>query len=110
MMLDRAVVRGGNDWDEVEAALEDRRAQLWLATDPDPVAAMVTRMDGTTLEVWLAAGAVLSGAAPFLETAIRAAREVGATNGRIWGRRGWDRVLRQYGWRRDGDLLVKNWG
>lgn len=109
-LLDRAVVRGEHDWGEVEQALESKTAQLWLTVSDRPVAAMVTRLDGKTLEVWLAGGAVLSGSVPFLEIAIEASREAGATDGRIWGRRGWDRVLKPYGWQRDGDFLVKKWG
>lgn len=108
-LLDKAVQRGGNDWVEVADNLADGRAQLWLTTqDGRPIAAMVTRMDGDTLEVWLAGGAVMSGSIPFLETAIEASREAGATNGRITGRKGWARVLRPYGWRPDGDDLVKD--
>jgi hypothetical protein len=106
-LLDKAVERGGNDWAEVVDFLDDGRAQLWLAVTDKPVAAMVTRMDGDTLEVWLAGGAVLSGCIPFLETTLAAAKADGATNGRIIGRKGWARVLASYGWRRDGDELVK---
>lgn len=109
-LLGNAATRGGYEWEEVEEALQSGTAQLWLAVEDGPVAAMVTRMDGQTLEVWLAGGAVLSGAVQFLETAIAASREAGATDGRIWGRRGWERVLAPYGWRRDGELLTKTWG
>lgn len=107
-LLDRAVIRGGNDWSEVEELLADGRAQLWLAVTDQPIAAMVTRMDGTVFEAWLAGGAVLSGCVPFLETAFKAGREAGATSARLTGRKGWERVLRPYGWRRDGDDLVKD--
>lgn len=107
-LLDAAVGRGGNDWAEVVDHLDDGRAQLWLAVDPEPVAAMVTRMDGDTLEVWLAGGAVLSGCLPFLETTLAAAKADGATNGRIIGRKGWSRVLHPFGWRVSGDELVKD--
>lgn len=107
-LLDRAVRRGGNDWANVERSLSDGRAQLWLAVIDKPVAAMVTKKDGATLEVWLAGGAVLSGAVPFLETTLKAARETGATKARIVGRKGWARVLTPYGWRTEGDELVKD--
>lgn len=106
-LLDRAVTRGGNDWPDVRQKLEDGRAQLWLAVTDAPIAAMVTTKDGRTLEVWLAGGAVLSGAVPFLETTLEAAREAGATNARIVGRKGWARVLAPYGWRVSADELVK---
>lgn len=108
-LLDGAVTRGGNDWAEVGTLLADNRAQLWLTTQGIPIAAMVTRKDGDTLEIWLAGGAVLSGSIPFLETAIEAAKQDGMTNGRITGRKGWARVLQGYGWQRDGDDLVKRW-
>lgn len=108
-LLGKAVQRGGNNWADVREQLEDGRAQLWLAVKDRPVAAMVTKIDGDTLEVWLAGGAVLSGAVRFLETVIRASREAGATNGRICGRKGWERVLRPYGWTRDGEFLIKKW-
>ncbi len=109
-LLDRAMERGGNDWDDLSAALDTGHAQLWLTeVHGEPVAAMVTRLDGDTLEVWLAGGAVLTTSVPFLETAIEASRAAGTTNGRIIGRKGWARVLRPYGWRSDGIDLVKDW-
>ena len=108
--LDLAVRAGGSDWTEVGEHLADGRAQLWLTTDADrPVAAMVTRIDGDTLEVWLAGGAVLRTSVPFLETAIEASKAAGTTNGRITGRKGWARVLKPYGWRQEGEDLVKDW-
>ena len=109
-LLDAAVAKGGNDWREVIRALDTGRAQLWLTIKDRPVAAMITRMDGDTLEIWLAGGAVLSGSVPFLETTIEAAKVNGATNGRITGRKGWERVLRPYGWQPRGDDLVKDFG
>lgn len=108
-LLERAVRRGKNDWREVKEALATTHAQLWLTITDRPVAAMVTRIDGDTFEVWLAGGAVLSGSVPYLETAIAASRDAGTTNGRIIGRKGWARVLRPYGWRQNGDCLVKDW-
>ena len=107
-LLTVAVERGGNDWDELGEMLADGRAQLWLGVTDMPEVAAVSRMDGDTFEVWLAGGKVLSGFLPFLETAIQAAKEGGATNGRITGRKGWERVLRPYGWRPNGDDLVKD--
>lgn len=109
-LLDAAVKRGGNDWATVKDSLYSGHAQLWLTlANGEPIAAMVTRIDGDTLEIWLAGGAVLSGSIPFLETAIAASKEAGTTNGRLTGRKGWARVLRPYGWRPEGDDLVKDW-
>ncbi len=88
-LLDKAVRKGGNDWAEVEAQLADNRAQLWLTMDPAPINATVTRMDGDTVEIWLCGGAVLAGALGYLETIVEAAREHGAKDARIVGRKGW---------------------
>lgn len=107
-LLDPAVIRGGNSWLDVEGRLEDGTAQLWLTVDPDPINATVTRMDGTTIEIWLCGGRVLSGALPFLETILEAAKAAGATDARIVGREGWARVLAPYGWHTAGDELVKD--
>lgn len=109
VLLDRAVARSDDSWNDVAAALGDSTAQLWLTLSPEPVAAMVTRLDGDTLEVWLAGGAVLAGSVPYLELAIDASKAMGTTSGRITGRKGWARVLRGYGWRVAGDDLVKEW-
>lgn len=107
-LLDKAVERGGNSWFKVQQDLSEGRAQLWLAVTDKPQAAMVTKLDDKTLEVWLAGGKVLSGAVPFLETTLTAAKEAGATDARIVGRKGWARVLAPYGWRTAGDELVKD--
>lgn len=107
-LLAPAVERDKNDWADLAGCLSDGRAQIWLTLDPEPVAAMVTRRDGDILEVWLAGGAVLAGSVPFLEVAISAAKRDGATSGRITGRPGWARVLRNYGWQRCGEDLVKD--
>lgn len=108
-LLDKAVKRGGDDWGDVCDRLSGGEAQLWLAVDEGPVAAMVTCIEANTLEIWLAGGAVLSGCVPFLETTIEASKAAGTTNGRVVGRKGWERVLAPYGWRRDGKHLVKEW-
>jgi len=105
-MLAPAMERGGNDWNALEDALAANLAQLWLATDP-PMAA-VTRIDGDTLELWVAGGAVIEGAR-HLETAVEASKAAGTTNGRIIGRKGWARVLKPWGWRPEGGELVKEW-
>ena len=107
-LLDKAVTKGGNRWIDVVRALSSGRAQLWLAIEGRPTSALVTRMDGTTLEVWLCGGAVLGRSLGCLETVIAAARQDGATDGRIVGRKGWLRVLKPYGWRQAGDELVKS--
>lgn len=108
-LLDASVRRGGNDWSEVARDLNSKAAQLWIEErDGSPIAAMVTRLDGDTFEVWLAGGKVLD-AIPHLETAIEAAQGAGATNGRVIGRKGWARALRSYGWHYDGGDLVKRW-
>lgn len=107
-LLDKAVRRGGNDWADVEAKLESGLAQLWVTIEGVPINATVTRMDGSTIEVWLCGGRVLPDALHFLETILKAAGEAGATDARIVGRKGWQRVLAPYGWRQVDDELVKD--
>jgi len=75
---------------------------------PAPINATITRMDGDTIEIWLCGGAVLNGALCYLETILKAAREHGAKNARIVGRKGWERILEPYGWRPVDDELVKD--
>jgi len=106
-LLDKAVRRGGNDWGDVERKLDCGDAQLWLTVEDAPINATVTRMDGRTIEIWLCGGRVLPHALHFLETILKAAKEAGATNARIVGRKGWERVLAPYGWRTVEDELVK---
>lgn len=108
-LLGKAVQRGGNNWSDVRQKLEDGRAQLWMTVAGKPINAAVTKMDGNTLEIWLCGGRVIPDAVHLLEVALNAAEEGGATNARIIGRKGWERVLRPYGWRREGEMLVKRW-
>lgn len=109
-LLDKAVTKGGNRWEDVSRQLRSGQAQLWLGMRGRvPVVAGVSRLDGATLEIWLAGGAVLSGFLPCLETVIEASKEAGATHATITGRKGWARVLGPYGWRQSGDNLVKEW-
>ncbi len=72
-----------------------------------PINATVSRMDGKTVEIWLCGGSVLAGSLHYLETILSAARDAGATDARILGRKGWQRALRGYGWQISGDELVK---
>lgn len=88
--------------DEVERRLTERTAQLWA----DGECAMVTEIWGECLHVWLGGGrlkALLSMRDP-LE---RLAREWGLSEVTINGRLGWDRLLRPFGYVREGDELRK---
>lgn len=106
-MLDKAVQDYANDWDEVAAKLRDQRAQLWLAVDEKPVAALVTQVLGDKLEIWLAGGEILR-VMPWFKNVIEASKAAGTTGGIIFGRRGWERVLKD--WRYDDEgYLVKDW-
>lgn len=107
-LLDKAVRTGGNDWEDVKEGLETRRAQLWLWVENGPQAAVVTKIDGDVLEIWLAGGRALK-VLPYLETIIEASKGAGTKQGRIIGRRGWDKALKPYGWVRDGEMLTKRW-
>lgn len=107
-LLHGALERFQTPLSELEEAFRTGNAVLWLAAHEEPFAAMVTRRDGLTMEVWLAGGGVMNGCVPFLGQAEREAREFGMKRGRITGRKGWARVLRPYGWRVRGEDLVKD--
>ena len=107
-LLSSALERGGGDQVDLEASLASGNATLWLAAADTPVAALVCRRDGNIMEVWLAGGAVLSGCVPFLVQVENEATQYGMTTGRITGRKGWARVLKPWGWRVDGEDLVKD--
>lgn len=107
-MLLPALKRDGGSMDELVQWLSTGHAQLWVAVTTQPIAALVTTIDGDTVELWLAGGAVLSGCVPFIDVIERAAIEGGMTKGRATGRKGWARVLRPWGWRQSGEDLVKD--
>lgn len=85
---------------EVEAELRAGSAQLWIATDGEPQAAVVTRLRpnraGTVCEIWLMGGRDRKGWLHFLGVIEAAARERGCIKVEIVGRRGWTRVLPDY--------------
>lgn len=107
-LLEKAIEWGGSSWADLDNDLASGNAVLWVAETDRPVAALVTRRDGPVMEVWLCGGAVVPRCLPFLLIVEKEARAFGMTTGRITGRRGWARVLRQYGWREDGEDLVKD--
>ena len=95
-MLAEAVRRAGVTWEAVSVDLQAGLGRLWLAVDDgQPIAAMVTKLgDDGVYECWLAGGA---GARRWVPTAVERicawAWEIGAEKCRVWGRRGWMRLL-----------------
>ena len=106
-ILQPALDHSGTQWADVENDLGSGLAQLWVATDPEPVAALVSRRDGNTLEIWLCAGRVVNAADQFLSVIERAAKQDGMTDARLSGRTGWRRHLAKWGWTMNDDDLVK---
>ncbi|HYE38227.1 hypothetical protein [Methylocaldum sp.] len=80
-------------WEELSRQVASGHAQLW----PGESAAMVTRVIGDTLEVWLGGGdlkellQLQDGVAAF-------GRSMGCSRATIEGRAGWGRVLKTNGW------------
>lgn len=107
-LLIPAIERSEQDQVELEAALGDGTALLWLGVAERVKAALVVRKDGDTMEIWLAGGAIIP-LFPYLANMIeQAAIEAGMTRGRVNGRKGWTRALKSWGWRTSGDDLVKD--
>lgn len=108
-MLRPVAERGGHDWSEVIDKLAADHAQMWIVWDGSLIAALVTAVtsDGVCV-AWLAGGREHRSWARVADRVIpKAAKELGCSRVRIWGRPGWKRVFPH--WReveRDGDLVV----
>lgn len=99
-----ALSHGGYTWDECDRLIQSGHAQLWMSDE----AALVSRRDGDTLELWLCGGRVVNASDRFLEVIEQAAKEAGMQWMRVTGRRGWERHLKQFGWVRVGEDLMKD--
>lgn len=102
--LAAALSRGGYTWEECAKLIDSGHAQLWMSDE----AALVSRRDGDTLELWLCGGRVVNASDRFLEVVERAARESGMKWMRVTGRKGWERHLKRFGWVRVGEDLMKD--
>jgi hypothetical protein len=88
-------------WDDVIERLKADRAQLWTGER----CAMITELHtDQSAHVWLAGGS-LTGLLDLMPECIETARFWGVKRITIKGRKGWDRALRQHGFRRAGDFL-----
>lgn len=102
--LKPALARGGYTWEECAKLIDSGHAQLWMSDE----AALVSRRDGDTLELWLCGGRVVNASDRFLEVVERAAMESGMRWMRVTGRKGWERHLSRFGWVRVGEDLIKD--
>lgn len=88
--------RAGLSWADLEAELKRNHARIWLAVDDgSPIAALVTKLteDGV-YECWLAGGRAARAWVPVATQRIcEWAWMIGAKKCRVWGRRGWMRLL-----------------
>jgi hypothetical protein len=93
----------GHTWRECLGLIETGHAQLWMSDE----AALVSRNDGETLEIWACGGRVVNASDQFLAVIEQAAREHGFARMRISGRKGWARHLAKWGWVQQGDDVIK---
>lgn len=90
------------DWTlaHVKADLRSAKAQVWALSDGAPVGVVITRIenyhDVRFGLLWIAAGNGLEHARLMLEPIERWFKEKGCTRCEIAGRKGWERVLRDY--------------
>lgn len=90
-------------WADVEARFLRDEINLWLGED----CAMVTERLPDEIHVWLGGGS-LAGLLDLRPRVEETARYWGCRKATINGRLGWDRVLKPYGYTRNGDELEKN--
>jgi len=93
----------GYDWQECLDLIRSDHAQLWMSDE----AALVSRKDGDTLEIWACGGRVVNASDQFLAVIERAAKDAGMTTMRLSGRKGWARHLAKWGWVQQGDDVIK---
>lgn len=93
----------GYTWGECLDLIASGHAQLWMSDE----AALVSRRDGYTLEIWACGGRVVNASDQFLAVIERAAREAGMTQMRLSGRKGWARHLAKWGWVQQGEDVIK---
>lgn len=100
-----------DDIADVWADLKSGHAQLWVARTDQVTGAAVTRkgrIDGReVVEIWLMGGRMDDVA--HIAQIQEAAKEAGAAAMMLHGRKGWQRVLKPYGWhkiREDDGLVV----
>lgn len=100
-MLEPALV-DGDTWEEVEARIHAKTAQLWFGD----ACAFVTEIWGEDIHVWLAGGR-LKGLMDLRPRIEETARYWGLKKVTLKGRLGWDRLLKPFGYVRNGDELEK---
>lgn len=99
-----ALARDGYAWNECARLFDTGHAQLWMSDE----AALISRKDGDTLELWLCGGRVVNASDRFLKVIEQAAKDSGLQWMRVTGRKGWDRHLAKWGWVKMGEDLVKD--
>lgn len=94
-LLAKVIERGGHNWDEICRKIDEKHCQLWLVVTDRPIAALVTQCTvDDELEILIAGG---ESAASWVAIAERDIGGFARANGlklmRIWGRKGWMRLL-----------------
>lgn len=105
-LLMPALVHGNEcDVDDVVCDLRTGDAQLWIARDDEVRGACVTRAGEGEVQIWLMGGSLAC--IPHIVDIEAAAKTAGYSVMAINGRKGWQRVLKSYGWRATHDGLRK---
>jgi hypothetical protein len=98
----RSACLPGQEWNEVQARIDENTAQLWLGER----SVLLTEIVGDAVHVWLGAGdlAELMQMRPMIE---QAGREWGCKRATIDGREGWRRVFEPHGYALVDGILEK---
>lgn len=89
--------------DEIERRLLAMDCHLWVGPD----SAVVTEVTDDNMLHIMEAGGTLRGLLAMLKDAEAFARAIGCKGLQLAGRRGWQRVLPEYGFVRHGDWMMK---
>lgn len=95
-LIQRAIdVEGDHTLAEVRKSLLERDRQLWLGLEDGVRAILITQVQKPVCYVELCAGEGIK-CLPFLGVVEAWAKELGCTRMEIMGRKGWERVLKDY--------------
>ncbi len=90
---------GTHDFDDVVSAIMDGRMQLWAAPLGCAVTEIVVYPKLRSLHIFLAGADDMAQLIDMIESAVIWGQDQGCTSMTMAGRRGWEKILKQHGWK-----------